>query len=269
MKSALYSLARLVAGFVAAFLLLGVMLLVGVVSSILLHFRGTAELPAECAVVFGAAVYGYSRPGPSIVRRVSAAATLYREGRVERLILTGGEGRGEGKSLSEALVMQREALGHGVRSSDIVLEGDSHSTLENIRYSKPLASSCSSVVGISDGFHLARIELLARQAGWPELSTYPTDIHPQPQSEFRSVVREVVGYTYYMLRFHEIFGTFWRYEEPSSEETEETQESEVSLPWQSSQSLPARMNRRSDGDSLVSLDSSLVVGIRLPRESVN
>lgn len=161
------------------------------------HFSGTATLPADCAVVFGAAVY-YNLPGPAIVRRVTTAAELYRTQQIKTLVLSGG--RGEGNRASEATVMQREALRMGVAAADIILEDKSHSTWENILYSKNLTSRCSSVVGISDGYHLARIELIARRQGWGELKTFPADTRPPTESEDKSVFRETVAYLYYLLR---------------------------------------------------------------------
>lgn len=161
------------------------------------HFKGRGTLPVECALVFGAAVYG-NLPGPAIVRRVSTAAALYRNKQIQTLILSGG--RGEGNRQSESQVMKTEALRQGVDADDIVIEDQSHSTWENLLYSKNLTSQCSSVVGISDGYHLARIELIAERQGWGELQTIPADEHPTSASEQKSVVRETFAYLYYLLR---------------------------------------------------------------------
>jgi len=174
-----------------------VVVLVGTYLMIYTHFDGTAELPADCGIVFGAAVYGQNLPGPAITRRVAAAASLWREGSVKRLILSGG--RGEGVRESEADVMRALALELGVAGESITIEDQSHSTWENIANSKNLTSGCSSVVGISDQYHLARIELLAWRQGWPELQTAPAQDRPPVESEKRSVLREVFAYLYYVF----------------------------------------------------------------------
>lgn len=161
------------------------------------HFDGSAELPADCALVFGAAVYGQSKPGPAITRRVAAAAGLYRDGQVNTLILSGGKGRGVRES--EADVMRAFAMELGVPAGDIVTEDQSHSTQENIAHSRNLTSQCSSVVGVSDQYHLARIELLSWRQGWGELQTYPAQDRPPVRSEQRSVLREVFALLYYAL----------------------------------------------------------------------
>lgn len=169
------------------------------------HFDGTAELPADCALVFGAAVYGQNLPGPAITRRVAAAAALYRDGQVNTLILSGGMGQGRGVSESEASVMRALAIELGVADEDMMLEEGSHSTWENIANARNLTSGCSSVVGVSDQYHLARIELLSWRQGWGELQTVPAQDRPPARSEQRSVLREMFAYVYYALYIDVLF----------------------------------------------------------------
>jgi vancomycin permeability regulator SanA len=185
----------IIAGGTAAAGVITVLLAVYVI--IYSHFDGTAELPADCALVFGAAVYAQSRPGPAITRRVAAAAALYREEKIQKLILSGG--RGEGVRHSEAQVMRAFAIELGVAGNDIIIEDESHSTWENIAHSKNLTSQCSSVVAVSDQYHLARIELLSWRQGWGDLQTVPAQDRPPEDSEKRSVYREVLAFIYYVF----------------------------------------------------------------------
>lgn len=160
------------------------------------RFDGTGTLPADCAIVFGAAVYG-SRPSGAVVRRVTEAVELYKAGMIKRVFVTGG--KSEGDQHSEADVMRRFALGNGVLPEDITVETQARSTWENLVYTRPLTEDCETVVGISDRYHLARIELLARRQGWGSLGTLPARDLPDPRIEFRSVLREVAGSIYYAL----------------------------------------------------------------------
>jgi uncharacterized SAM-binding protein YcdF (DUF218 family) len=173
-------------------------------TTVMIGFKGNAVLPADCALVFGASVMGYNRPGPAITRRVSTAVRLYKEGSVKRLIMAGGVGRGVGESLSEAAVMRAEAVRYGVQSFNIITEDSSHSTKENLNYSAPLAKDCESVVGISDGYHLARIRVLAYRQGFDNFTVLPADSRPGAASEFSSIVREVFGLLYYALQVDRI-----------------------------------------------------------------
>jgi uncharacterized SAM-binding protein YcdF (DUF218 family) len=204
MRAALRSAAhllRLVAYGAGTLALLVLLSLVSALCAVLSQFHGTGMPPADCAVVFGAAVTAGDRPGPAMTRRIATAAALYRDGKVKRLFLTGGRG-GTGRGDSEAAVMEREAIAQGVSPADLTLEDTSRSTIENLRFTRPLTSGCSSVLGISDGFHLARIRLLASQIGWNALQTYPTEGRPTPALEDRSVAREVLGYIYYVYHLH-------------------------------------------------------------------
>ncbi|MDD5470231.1 MAG: YdcF family protein [Candidatus Peribacteraceae bacterium] len=163
--------------------------------TVLVARSGSAVLPAECGIVFGAAVRFDGTAGPSSLRRVQTAAKLYGEGQLERIFITGG--RGEGMRFSEAEVMSSVALEEGVDPAAIVLEEQSRSTWENLLFVKPLLENCSSTVAISDGYHLARIRLLAHRQGWGTLQTYPADLRPPLRDELKNLVREVLGLGYY------------------------------------------------------------------------
>lgn len=165
---------------------------------ITLGFSGNAHLPSDCAIVFGNAVYPSGLPGPGIERRVATAVRLMREGQVRRLIVSGG--LTPGYPVSEAQAMQSVAVSDGVDAQMITLESHARSTWENVLFSRPLAADCSSVIGISDRYHLARIQLLARRQGWGELATYPTDDRPPSATEWKSLLRETFAYAYYWLR---------------------------------------------------------------------
>ncbi len=165
--------------------------------TILFHRSGTSDGTAECAIVFGAAVRGTDVAGPGINRRINTAVRLYQEKKVQRLILSGG--RGSDTQESEAAVMQRLALDAGVPLSALSLEEDSHSTLENLANSKPLLADCDSIVGVSDGYHLARIEMLADRVGMPLLRTIPADRSPNLTFEVKSIGREIAAYLFYSL----------------------------------------------------------------------
>lgn len=174
-----------------------ILLVLSVYGIIRSTFDGTAVLPADCAVVFGAAVYGQSLPGPAITRRIAAAADLFKNKQVNRLFLSGGKGSGVRES--EASVMRAYALELGVPRSVIFIEDQSHSTWENIANVRNLTVDCTSVVGVSDQYHLARIELIAWRQGWGELATVPAQQRPPVESEKKSVCREVFAYLYYLF----------------------------------------------------------------------
>lgn len=159
--------------------------------------RGTGVGQADCALVFGSAAYGYDVPGPAMLRRVSTAVRLYHEGAVSRLILTGG--KVDQDDQSEAEVMQRYAMRQSVPAGDMRTEERATSTWQNLRFAKPLLQDCTSVLGISDGYHLGRIRLFAFMQGWGSLDTYPADTLPPRAHHLQSFVRELAAAVYYMV----------------------------------------------------------------------
>lgn len=179
-------------------LALGAILVATTVSAlamILLGFRGDARFPVECGLVFGAAIAGRNTAGPAIVRRVDGAAALWNDGKIGTLVLSGG--KGDAWRFSEAAVMRQQAIRSGVDGRDILVEDSARSTKENLANSKAIVDEhCASVVAISDQYHLARIRLLAKKAGWGTLRTYGVPDRPA-RGEARSVLRELAAYLYY------------------------------------------------------------------------
>jgi uncharacterized SAM-binding protein YcdF (DUF218 family) len=173
---------------------------------IVIHGRsGNAQLPADCAMVFGAAVRAIRNErgnvvaedaGPGIARRVATAVELWKQGDIQRFFFSGGTGEGMGRS--EAEVMKEYAMELGVPSSLIEIEDQSHSTNENLRNTRNLTEDCSSIVGISDGYHLSRIRFLAWQQGW-KLQTYPAKKQPDRVFELSSILRESFALIYYAI----------------------------------------------------------------------
>ena len=146
---------------------------------VLSQFKGNAEFPYECAVVFGSAVRSNEFAGPGIKRRVETAVDLFREGSVSKLIFTGG--LGEGNKLSEASVMKNEAVKLGVDPKIIKTEEGAESTWQNVKFVQPLIYDCDEIVAISDRYHLARIRLTA----WKQ--NLDISIHPAKKNRWRVI----------------------------------------------------------------------------------
>jgi len=166
---------------------------------------GNAQFPADCAIVFGAAVRAIrneqgsvvgENAGPGIARRVAAAADLWSNKQINQIFLSGGTGEGMGRS--EADVMEERAITLGIPASILTKEEQSGSTKENLQNTQNLTKDCYSVVGISDDYHLARIQLLAWQLGY-NIQTYPARTQPNVKFQIQSVIREALGLMYYAV----------------------------------------------------------------------
>jgi uncharacterized SAM-binding protein YcdF (DUF218 family) len=87
----------------------------------------------------------------------------------------------------------------GVPEEDMLTEEESSSTQENLRNTRPLLDDCTSIVGISDPYHLGRIGLLASHEGI-SLKLFPTDEHITQPFLLQSIFRETLGYAYYKVQ---------------------------------------------------------------------
>jgi vancomycin permeability regulator SanA len=160
------------------------------------RFDGNAKFPVECAVVFGSAVHNGKYPGPGIKRRVETAVHLAKEGRVEKLIFTGGLGKGN--DLSEASVMKNEALRLGADPEIIKTEEGATSTWQSVKFVQPFVKNCKSVVAVSDRYHLARILLLSKKQNL-DWDVHPADKITSVLFELQMIAREAVGNLFYLF----------------------------------------------------------------------
>jgi uncharacterized SAM-binding protein YcdF (DUF218 family) len=120
--------------------------------------------PADVIVVLGSKVYPGGRPGPALTRRTRHAVALYQRGLAPAVICSGGWGT---NPPTEAEVACGLAQKLGVPASAILLEDRSHSSEENALYTAAImrAHGWTTVIVVSDGFHLYRAEMLFRRAG--------------------------------------------------------------------------------------------------------
>lgn len=88
---------------------------------------------ADVAVILGAAVYD-DEPSPVYRERINHGITLYNEGYVDRIIVTGGAP--EGSEVSEAEVAKLYLLEQGIPEAAVLTENTSTITQENLENSR-------------------------------------------------------------------------------------------------------------------------------------
>lgn len=118
----------------------------------------------DVIVVLGAAVWSRGRPSPTLERRLRRGLELFRQGKADYLLFTGGLGR---HPPAEAELMRQLALAAGVAPDRIAVETASHSTLENATNSAKIMADRGwrSALLVSDRLHLPRAILAFRAAG--------------------------------------------------------------------------------------------------------
>jgi len=157
----------------------------------------SSEANADAAIVLGAAVWG-NQVSPVFKERINHAINLYRQGRIRKLIFTGGQGNRN--EPTEAAAARNYALQNGVPLSDVLIEQQSHTTYENMVYAKRLAdqNGLKKILIMSDPLHMKRAVTMAHDVG---LDAYPS---PTPTSKYRSLkiqTSELARETFYYLGY--------------------------------------------------------------------
>ncbi len=144
-------------------------------------------------VVFGCRTYGYT-PGDTLKLRLDEAYELLCALPGATCIVSGGQGSNE--TLPEATAMKAYLVKLGIDESRIIEEPDSHTTSENIRFTKALAEELGldnkRLIGVSTAFHLPRIEALAERY-WRRIEVCAAP-SPSPAMYYVSMVREYLSY---------------------------------------------------------------------------
>lgn len=164
---------------------------------------------ADAAIILGAAVWK-GKPSPVFEERIKHGMWLYRNGRVDKLIFTGG--KGENSTYADSVIAKRYAVAHAIPGEDILVEERSTITEENIRYAAQVAkqNDLSSLLIVSDPLHMRRAMSIARDL---RLNAYPS---PTPSTRYRTpktksifLAREVmfyIGYEFsHLCRFNPDF----------------------------------------------------------------
>ncbi len=144
-------------------------------------------------VVFGCHTDGYT-PGPTLKLRLDEAAQLLAALPEAICVVSGGQGSNE--TVAEADSMKAYLEDRGIDGARIYTEDESHSTSENIRFTKELLEENSlapdRVIGVSTAFHLPRIEILSHVYNLPmEVCAAKS---PDDCSYFVSMVREYLSF---------------------------------------------------------------------------
>ena len=153
-------------GLLAAFAVLGLLTLIVPRLITTLHSMSriyrVENAPRErAAIVFGAGLTRSGRPTPILRDRVQTAASLYLAGKVEKLLMSGGEwsyARGEPESMREY------AMDLGVPEEAIVLDHGGSRTYDTCYRAKAVFGLDSALL-VTQGFHLPRALFVCNALG--------------------------------------------------------------------------------------------------------
>lgn len=152
---------------------------------------------ADLAVIMGNKVNEDGTLSTRLAKRVECGLQLYQQGRVKRLLVSGGlgkEGHYEGDKMRDYLVKK------GVPDSLIIVDNQGNNTTLSVVNTLQLQDSLQfkSVIVVSQYFHLTRSKMLFRKKGFKAVS----GVSPW-YFEWRDVYalgREMVGYYRQVVR---------------------------------------------------------------------
>ena len=125
---------------------------------------------ADYAVVLGLALEN-GKPAPDLLARLDTAGTYLEKYPEARLILTGGNADGLGRT--EAEVMRDTLTEKGIPESRLILEDRAETTEENFRNIAALVSKDAPVVMISSDYHMDRAVRYAKREGFSGVMRLP------------------------------------------------------------------------------------------------
>lgn len=148
--------------------------------------------------------------------RLLHTVSLFKEGKIEKILISGGSGSLINRDFSEARQLRRAFLYTGVPDSCIIVEGKSSNTVENARFSadtlRKLADP-SKILLVTSAFHIRRAEACFIKAGIRP-AIYPVDFyskerryHPadflipsdDAMNKWSILIHEVAGFMVYKV----------------------------------------------------------------------
>lgn len=151
-------------------------------------------------VILGAAVRADGSASPTLRRRALHAVSLYKQGKISRVICSGGIGH---FPPSEAAVMHEICATEGLPAEAIVIEDQARSTLENLTHTKRLLKSLlagtddQNLLIITDHYHKWRALLTARHLGLSAQVSCPALKGTTWPRIIKSWLREMPALIYY------------------------------------------------------------------------
>ena len=157
------------------------------------------KAPSNVAIVLGASVWedGVS---PVYRERINHAITLYKDGFVDYIILTGGFGEGSYKSDSQ--VAKEYALSQGIPEERLLIEEKSTITEENLEFSKEVMeeNDLETAIVVSDPLHMKRSMLMAEDYNINALSSpTTTSMYKSLKTKIPFLLREEFFYVGYCV----------------------------------------------------------------------
>lgn len=170
--------------------------------SICIFSSKDAKTKSDAAIILGASTYN-GEVSPVYKERINHGIELYNDGYVDKLIVTGGMGKGN--NISDAESAKIYAVMCGIPQNDIFVEDKSTITQENLENSKAIMNenNLKTAIIVSDPLHMRRAMLLATDAGITAYSSpTKTTKYVSLKTKIPFLAREVffyIGYKWWRI----------------------------------------------------------------------
>jgi vancomycin permeability regulator SanA len=153
--------------------------------------------PTDVGVVLGSKVELSGRPSARLAARLDRGASLYADGVVKQLIVSGGTGV---EGFDEAAVMRDYLVGKGVPAGAIIVDSAGATTDDTARNCASLmrARGFRSVTVISQYFHIPRTRLALRSYGVATIGSAHARFFEL--RDLYSIAREIAALPAYWLK---------------------------------------------------------------------
>jgi uncharacterized SAM-binding protein YcdF (DUF218 family) len=169
----------------------------------------------DAGILLGGSMKYYDETSQRPVYSLSAdrllqTLALYREGKIRKIILTGGSGQMLVPHHRESQYVREVLLGGGVKEDDILIENESRNTYENAKMTAELIRE-KNIDGkfliITSAFHMRRTVACFKKAGL-DAAEFPVDpkavpFHPSP---YRTVMPDPFAFVLWNQLVHEWVG---------------------------------------------------------------
>lgn len=179
-------------------ILVGPVIELALVGAIYVQARTDQARPVDAIVVLGTTQYN-GVPSRTLRARLDRALELYEGGLAPTVIVTGGSLPGD--VYTEAESGRMYLVEAGVPEDAIVLENEGSDSWESMNGVAGIlaARDLDSILIVSDGFHLLRLKMMARELGITAYSTAAADSPIAGGQEFSYVVREALAITAFVF----------------------------------------------------------------------
>lgn len=192
--------------FMKPFIAVGVVVFL-IIETLIISFPKNNLEYSNYVIVLGAGVRG-TTPSLTLIQRLEATLEYVNKQDKDVIIIVSG-GQGNGEDISEALAMKRYLVSKGIKENSIIMEDESTTTNENLKFSKNIIEEATKkpiekidVTIITSDFHTYRSSKIANKLGYnnPKFYSNKTKILLTPIM----YIREGLAFIKFLLNYNKI-----------------------------------------------------------------